>query len=187
MAKQRATDKPAKANSRKRSRPQTTTGSARKTSTPAHHSAMSREPVETAGAPMDWKRITFAGAGAAVLTVLIVYVVFHIFGLAAGASGGDVAAGASAIDAAQGVSGWTTLVLAVIFTFLAALWSVRATVEKHLLQGFLVGLIAAVLVVGPLIGFMGGTLDGLAIATFLLTLGAGTVAGFFGSSSGVRH
>jgi hypothetical protein len=145
-------------------------------------SAMNREPVETAGAPLEWRRVLFAGVGAAVLTVSIVYIVFKVFGIAAGVTDGEVTAGEGAIAAAQQVSSWTTLILALIFTFLGALWSVRETVEKHLLQGFLVGLIAAILILGPLIGFLGGELDGFSIAAFFLTSGAGTIAGFFGSS-----
>jgi hypothetical protein len=145
-----------------------------------HRSAMSRSPVETSGSRMNWRRIAFAGVGAAVLTVTIVYVIFHLFGIAAGATTGDVTGGEGPFTATQQVTGWSTLIIGVILTFLGALWVVRETAEKPLLQGFWVGLIAAILIVGPLIGFLGGALGGLTAATFLLTIGAGVVAGLFG-------
>jgi hypothetical protein len=145
-----------------------------------HNSAMSRSPVETGGGRMSWRRVAFAGVGSAVLTVTIVYVVFHLFGIMAGATTGDVTGGEGAFTATQQVTGWATLIIGLILTFLAALWVVRETVEKPLLQGFWVGLIAAFLIVGPLIGFLGGEIGGLTVATFLLTLGAGVLAGLFG-------
>lgn len=145
-----------------------------------HRSAMSRAPATTRRTDMNWRRILFAAVGAAFLTVLIVYVVFHLFGITAGVTAGDVAGGEGPIDAVQEVSGWTTLILAVLFTFLGALWCVRSTAEKALLQGLMVGLLAAVLIVGPLIGFLGGELDGFSILTFVMTVAAGALAGLLG-------
>jgi putative membrane protein (TIGR04086 family) len=145
-----------------------------------HQSAMGRAPVTTRGGTISWRRILFAAIGSAFLTVLIVYVVFHLFGIAAGATTGDVAGGVGPFAAVQQLSGWTTLILAVIFTFLGALWCVRSTAEKSLLQGLIVGMLAAILIVGPLIGFLGGELDGFSILTFVMTVASGALAGLMG-------
>jgi putative membrane protein (TIGR04086 family) len=145
-----------------------------------HQSAMGRAPMTTSGGAMNWRRILFAAIGSAFLTVLIVYVVFHLFGIAAGATTGDVAGDQGPFGAVQELSGWTTLILAVIFTFLGALWCARSATKKSLLQGIIVGLLAAILIVGPLIGFLGGELDGFSIFTFVMTVAAGALAGLFG-------
>lgn len=129
---------------------------------------------------MNWRRILFAAIGAAFLTVLVVYLSTHLFGITAGATTGDVAGGDGPFAAVQQFSGWTTVIVAVIFTFLGALWCVRSTAEKPLRQGLLVGLLAAILIVGPLIGFLGGELDGFSIFTFVMTVAAGALAGLFG-------
>ncbi len=127
-----------------------------------------------------WGRALLAGIAITLFTTVVIFLLVGAYAmvLAVQAQGAPDEARIETFANQLGV--WGTPVMAIVFTLATAAWVARRTEGGPGMNGAAVGLVAAItgLAAGVILG---GALDWLALAAFVLTTAAGWLGGALGA------
>jgi putative membrane protein (TIGR04086 family) len=127
-----------------------------------------------------WGRVLLTGVLVAILSSVLLYLVIAVYAASLAIQARGQPDQAQIAQFVNQVAPWGGPILAILLTIGGAVWVARKVASGATLHGFLVGLVAALIILIFGLAF-GGRLDLVALLTFVLMVAAGWLGGVLGS------